>query len=321
MKTELLQSVAWLRFQEAAGKQTLPCSGEGFSAHGIVHTLPFIGQYLYIPRGPQVGIENQESEIKRGMQKLLEEAKKRGMKWVRIDPETEEILQEIKKSVPCKVVHAAHDMQPREIFKVALSLSEAELLAQMKSKTRYNIRLAEKRGVQVFETREQKYRAAFLDLITATSGRKGITAHSRDYYEHFFAAFPEGMCRLFVAEYQGEVLVANLVLFYGDTVTYLHGGSSDQHRDVMAPYLLQWEQIKVAKKEGYHWYDFGGIKTTEANSSWSGITKFKTGFAPGATPTTFPGSYDLILESRAYFVYVFLSKVYGLLVKVRKLFV
>lgn len=308
MHTEFLQSVEWLRLQEATGKKALPYEVEGFVANGIVHSLPLVGQYLYVPRGPRGEISNFQFLIS----KLTEEAKKRSCRWIRIEPETEEMIEAIKQVVPYKVARAPHDMQPREVFKIDISKTEEELLAGMKSKTRYNIRLAEKRGVRVFETRDGKYIEAFLGLITATSGRKGITSHSRSYYEAFFSVLPQEMCRLFVAEYEGKVIAANIIIFYGDTVTYLHGGTADEHRDVMAPYLLQWEQIKTAKKEGYHFYDFGGIKSEDEGSSWRGITTFKRGFAPETTPTVYVGAHDIILDTTKYLLYDTLRPLQGL---------
>jgi len=94
----------------------------------------------------------------------------------------------------------------------------------MKPKTRYNIRLAEKRGVRVFATRDAKYQQAFLDLIEATAERKEIVPHPRSYYEHFFTAFPEAVCQLFIAEYEGSVIAANLLIIFGGRAIYLHGG-------------------------------------------------------------------------------------------------
>lgn len=299
MNTEFLQSEEWLALQAATGKETVSLSEEGCFMNGIVHTLPLVGSYLYVPRGPRGEISHFQSLVS----KLMEEAKKRKCRWIRIEPENEEILEVIKKTTSAKAVPAPHDVQPREIFKIALGQSEEELLSSMKSKTRYNIRLAEKRGVRVFESRAEEHREAFLKLIIATTDRKGIVAHSRSYYEKFLTVLPETMCRLFVAEYQGIIIAANLVMFYGDTVTYLHGGTADIHRDVMAPYLLQWEQMKVAKREGFQCYDFGGIRTGEATHSWSGITKFKLGFSPTTAPVRFPGTYDIVLDSRWYLLY------------------
>ena len=325
MNREFLQSQEWLRFQEATRKQIVPCEEDGFVANGIIHALPLVGKYLYVPRGPVfANTKLQMPNVKTGIETLVGLASKKKANWIRIEPETEEMLEEIKKSVLYKIVRAPHDMQPREIFKIDISPSEEELLAQMKPKTRYNIRLAEKRGVKVFETREQKYIDTFLDLVTATSGRKGITSHARSHYEKFFSALPADVCRLFVAEYEGTVIVANIVIFYGDTTIYLHGGSSDAHRDVMAPYLLQWEQVKKAKSEGFRYYDFGGVKTNDqrltidGKNSWSGITKFKTGFSPKTVPITYPGSYDIVLDSRAYLLYGLLSKLTSFVVLVKK---
>lgn len=325
MQREFLQSCEWLQLQEATGKSIVLFEEGGFVANGIVHTLPVVGRYLYVPRGPIV--ENAKlhiSNVKKSMSALITLAKEKNVKWVRIEPETEAMLEEIKKTVDTlrqaqggnlRVTKAPHDMQPREIFKIDIIQTEEELLARMKPKTRYNIRLAEKRGVKVFETREEKYIMAFLDLITATSGRKGITSHARGYYQQFFQTLPENMCRLFVAEYEGVVVAANMVLIFGDTATYLHGGTADVHRDVMAPYLLQWEQIQKARALGCTQYDFGGVHTEDNSpstsqrtarsqeTSWEGITRFKKGFAPGTASTIFPGSYDIILDATAYSLY------------------
>ncbi|MFZ2299778.1 MAG: peptidoglycan bridge formation glycyltransferase FemA/FemB family protein [Candidatus Moraniibacteriota bacterium] len=310
-ETAFLQSEHWLVFQEAVGKDTVRFSGDGFSANGIIHELPIVGAYLYVPRGPIISqqlTENKKRFVGK-IQALAGLAKEKRAKWVRIEPETEELLERIRQAVPYKVVKAPHDTQPREVFVVDISRSEEELLAAMKPKTRYNIRLAEKKGVRVFETREGKYEQAFLDLMRRTADRKEITPHPRGYYETFLTAFPESVCQLFVAEYDGQVLAANLLMVSGTTATYLHGGSSGEHRETMAPYLLQWEQMRYAKAHECLRYDFGGIRTTaessklQAPSSWDGITRFKVGFSPETQPMVFPGAYDIILDAKAYFLY------------------
>jgi peptidoglycan pentaglycine glycine transferase (the first glycine) len=319
--TEFLQSENWLAFQEATGKEVVRFSGDEFSAKGIIHQLSLVGRYLYVPRGPIVSITNDEflfvqltERIANEMQILIKKAEEKRLGWIRIEPKTEEILASIKKATNKEIVKSPHNMQPQEVFVVDLSLSEEELLSAMKPKTRYNIRLAEKRGVKVFMSREKKYQKIFLDLITQTADRKEITPHPRAYYEKMLDTLPEEMCRLFIAEYEGEILAANLLIIFGTIATYLHGGSSDKHRDVMAPYLLQWEQMKFAKTRGCALYDFGGIKTQmngelrianneKEKNNWNGITRFKMGFSPQTAPTIFPGAYDIILNSRAYFLY------------------
>ena len=152
-------------------------------------------------------------------------------------------------------------MQPREILILDISKSEEELLAGMKQKTRYNIKLAEKRDVKVLASREKKYIDEFCRLVKITAERDKITPHPENYYRKMFETIPPEILKLYIAEYEGKIIAANLVLFFGKTATYMHGASDNEHRNVMAPYLLQWQTILDAKKSGCNRYDLGGIKT------------------------------------------------------------
>lgn len=320
-----LQSDMWRKFQEAVGHQTLRLAGEGFRGNGIVHELPLAGKYVYFPRGPILRIENQEFRIENLATEITKATKEKNAKWIRIEPGSEEELAEYKKIFEKKLVKAPHDVQPREVLVMDIAPEEDTLIQKMKSKTRYNIRLAEKKGVRVFATREKKYQEAFLDLMKLTAARKEITPHPQSHYAHFFSTLPPENLFLFVAEYQEKVLAANLLVLSGDMATYLHGGSSDEHRDLMAPYLLQWEQIRFAKQKGCVQYDMGGVKTQpfltsniSSPTSWMGITRFKQGFAPNTAPTVFPGTYDIVLDKWAYFLYNQLSRLRGFVVKFQR---
>jgi len=205
-------------------------------------------------------------------------------------------------------------MQPREILVMDISKSEEDLLAQMKQKTRYNIKLAEKKGVKISVISEQgtvnnKYLGEFLRLVEITAKRDKITSHPESYYRKMFEIIPGDILKLYVAEYEGKIIAANLVLFFGRTATYMHGASDNEHRNLMAPYLLQWQQIVDAKKTGCGRYDFGGLKTGTDDNSWQGITKFKQGFAPETKTTKFPGCYDIILKPAKYNLYRALQKI------------
>jgi len=246
---------------------------------------------------------------------LLAKAEELNVGWIRIEPETEKALADIRDSMKGKgVVKAPHDMQPRETFRVGLKRSEEELLAAMKSKTRYNIRIAEKRGVRVVATTEPKYRDAFIRLVTGTADRKGIVPHPKGYYEAMCETLLGENGEIFAAEKNGEIIAANLVVFYGDTATYLHGGSDDRFRADMAPFLLQWEAMRGAKRRGLSWYDFGGVSTREfadGSGKWLGITRFKFGFSPATGATVFPGAYDIVLSSARYFLYTVMQRARG----------
>jgi lipid II:glycine glycyltransferase (peptidoglycan interpeptide bridge formation enzyme) len=257
-------------------------------------------------------------KIKKFINDLVELAKNNNAEWIRIEPNSEKELDLIKENLPMglKIKKSAVDMQPREILVMDISGSEEENLAGMKQKTRYNIRLAEKKGVHVSHNTQHITHNIneFLKLVKITAKRDGITAHPENYYRKMFETIPNEVLKLYVAEYEGKTIAANLVLFFGKTATYMHGASDNEHRNVMAPYLLQWQQILDAKKKGCERYDFGGVKISHnmehvTHNNWAGITKFKTGFAPDAKPIEFSGCYDIILNPVRYMLYRLLRKI------------
>lgn len=337
-----LQSDIWRKFQEAVGHKTFSIKEDDFSASIIEHQLPIVGKYFYIPRGPiipvKAKVQSEELDFGSGvgMTNIINLTKKENAGWIRIDPENEEALEIIKKNVDCKISQAPHDMQPREIFVMDISRAEEEILSGMKSKTRYNIKLSQKRGVMVDIMSNDKfpmtnnppvggqnpndknikyYIDKFIELVKVTAKRKGISFHLEEYYRKMIETIPEDNLRLYVAKYDNKIIAANLVLFYGDTVTYLHGATDDEYRNVMAPYLLQWQAIRDAKKSGYAKYDFGGVRTQDIKhetcnkSGWGGITKFKLGFSVKTEPIIFPGSYDIIVERKRYYLYRIIQKI------------
>ncbi len=130
--------------------------------------------------------------------------------------------------------------------------------------------------------------------------------------------------KLYLAEYDNKIIAANIVLHFGDLAVYLHGASSSEYRNIMAPYLLQWRQIMDAKKIGCEKYDFWGVSSgTECprrghSVSWGGITKFKKGF--GGFEKNYIGAYDLIFNSIEYTIYRFMKSIKSKIHKVKSLF-
>jgi peptidoglycan pentaglycine glycine transferase (the first glycine) len=290
-----LQSWEWRKFQESVGRKAYNVTGENFYANILEHTLPLAGKYFYVPRGPVTTRNTQHAT--RNIRELFDLAKKEDVGWVRIEPNDLHALDLIRSN--WRVVKAPHDMQPKELFIIDITKPEEELLTEMKSKTRYNIRLAEKKGVKISNDKNSKYISEFLRLVKVTAERDAITPHPESYYRKMIEAIPGDVLRLYVAEYQDKIIAANLVVFYGDTCTYLHGASDNDHRDVMAPYLLQWQQMRDAKEAGCTKYDLGGINT----KTGEGITRFKLGFSPVTEPTKFLGSYDIIISAKRYLAY------------------
>ncbi len=319
-----LQSNEWLHFQELLGHRIFHFEADDCFANIIEYTLPPIGKYWYIPRGPviinqQLTNNNHQTAINRQqttsnhkpseafLHSIVVKAKQEGVGWIRIEPAKESDLSVWEQFPEVSIKKAAHDTQPREILVMPIDGTQEEVLARMKSKTRYNIRLAEKKGVRVFTSHEQEHIDTFCDLVAITAKRDGIVPHPREHYRKMLQAIPDAMLKLYLAEYEGTIVAANLVVFFGTYATYLHGASGNIHREVMAPYLLQWRQIQDAKKNGCEQYDFGGVKTKDAKNTWGGITRFKQGFAPAQDATHFPGSYDVVLASNRYRAYIALQ--------------
>lgn len=280
-RAQFLQSWAWGEFQRSVGRQV---KRYGYFenekmlgvANVLIHRLPLGHSYWYVPRGPVGGKMKDEYEklrIEEAISKVVEQARKAGAMFARIElPYTTGDVGEIENARHVK------STQPQDTLYLDLSKSEAELLAQMHEKTRYNIRLAQKKGVLIRKGMKDDL-AHFWRINQETTTRDEFTSHGRPYYVQMFSQLPANMIHLYLAEYEGQVIAANLAIHYGDTATYLHGASSNVSRNVMAPHLLQWQQIQDAQRAGLRWYDFWGVAPSDDSSHpWAGITRFKKGF-------------------------------------------
>jgi lipid II:glycine glycyltransferase (peptidoglycan interpeptide bridge formation enzyme) len=182
---------------------------------------------------------------------------------------------------------------------VGLEGSEQELLVSMKPKHRYNLNLAQKKGVVVRQATQHDFLEIWkIQLETAARGKFHL--HPQNYYWQLWQTLHPNHIKVFVAEYQGKIVACSYVSLFNNTAAYLHGGSSDKFKPLMAPYLLHWESMRTVKDLGYFNYDFGGI-TSDPNHPWAGITRFKRGF--GGFEVRYPGTFDKILSPLWYNVY------------------
>lgn len=164
---------------------------------------------------------------------------------------------------------------PEHSLIVDLSVSEEKILKQMKQKGRYNIKIAEREGVKVQESKDVD---AFYELFTETTGRDGFSGHPKEYYRDMLKSLGEN-AKLFLAKYKGKAVAAAIITYYQGVATYYFGASSAEYRNVMAPYLLHWEIMRDAKKRGCKDYDFFGVAPEGDNEHpWAGVTKFKEKF-------------------------------------------
>jgi len=184
------------------------------------------------------------------------------------------------------VRESPHNIQPPRTIVIDITGSEDDLLARMKQKTRYNVRLAEKKGVTV---RAWDDLDGFHQMMQVTGGRDDFGVHSLDYYRRAYQLFhPTGMAELLVAEYEGQPLAALMVFARGRRAWYVYGASNDQERNRMPTYLLQWEAIRWAKVRGCEEYDLWGVPDEDEakleaqfesrhDGLW-GVYRFKRGF-------------------------------------------
>jgi lipid II:glycine glycyltransferase (peptidoglycan interpeptide bridge formation enzyme) len=169
------------------------------------------------------------------------------------------------------------EITPRHTLIIDLSKSEDEILKDMHQKGRYNIRLAEKKGLTI---KEEKTSNNFYKILEATGKRDGFYINPQKHYEAFLNVLgKKNKAKLFMAYLNDEPIAGILNTYIGNTATYFYGASSNKHRNLMAPYLLQWHAIKEAKKRGFKYYDFLGIADPQKpKDPLKGVTQFKTKF-------------------------------------------
>ncbi|HCC21849.1 TPA: hypothetical protein DEP86_00425 [Candidatus Uhrbacteria bacterium] len=296
-----LQSWEWGEFQEAVGRRVfryridLPGdNGQSVARFTAIYdSFPFGRRYSYIPMGPIVSIDgDRRNKFGVAVSAIRESITREGLVLARLEPPAGFNREDLSRDDLLQLgLVPARARSPQHTSVVDLIKSSDELLADMKQKTRYNIRLAEKREVNVRQADPSDLRAftkdidRFQQLLAETAGRDRFHTHESDYYRRMLQVLApkdghDLSVRLMLADFEGQTLAAAVLAQFGDTMTYLHGASSSQYREVMAPYLLHWQAMLWAKEVGLSRYDFWGVapEDSAADHSWSGLTRFKLGF-------------------------------------------
>ena len=210
-----------------------------------------------------------------------------------------------------RIEKTATDIQPPDTVLLSLLESEKKNLSEKKSKWRYNIRLAAKKGVEVksYSAKDAGFPSAFEEffkLFMQTSERDGVQFHQKNYYLDLLNSSAETpnapVVRLYLAKHEADVLAGIITLFCKKEAVYLYGASGNIKRNFMPAYLLQWNAICDAKKFGCPVYDFYGCPPEEnKNHPMHGLFLFKTGF--GGKLIHRPGSFDVVLKKNWYAFY------------------
>jgi lipid II:glycine glycyltransferase (peptidoglycan interpeptide bridge formation enzyme) len=254
---------------------------------------------LYAPRGPVIDIGQAEwcRHLFMGAQKV---ARNERAIFIKIDPDIKKAqggFTEILRNNGFRRNETGMNfegVQPNFVFRLNVAEAEETLLAAMHSKWRYNIRLADKKGVTVRIAQDKGALPGFYSLLKETAARDKFLVREYAYFEWIWDYMVEqGFAKIFLAEYQEKIIAAALVMITGGKAWYLYGASSNDYRNVMPNYLIQWEMIRWAKGQGCHIYDFRGVSgdLDESNPLY-GLYKFKKGF--NGELTEFVGEWDLV---------------------------
>ncbi len=316
----VLQSWAWGEFKSRQGwrasRLLFQEGGQTLAAASVLQRkLPLLPvSILYVPKGP--ALDWTDAGLADGILAELEGlARRRRALFVKIDPDLyyPEDAPAFSPRPACAPAIARllaargwrfsdEQIQFRNTLLLDLGLSEEEMLADMKSKTRYNVRLATRRGVAIRRGTAADL-ALFYQLYAETSRRQGFVIRPPDYYRDAWGSFLEaGSAQLLLAEVEGETVAGLLLFVFGPTAWYMYGASSERHRERMPSYLLQWEAIRRARAAGCTLYDLWGAPDhlDESDPMW-GVTRFKLGL--GGRLARGLGAWDYPASRGAYRLY------------------
>lgn len=302
-QTHILQTAQWGALKAAFGWEPYYLVHGNSGALILVKNVFSRIKLAYIPKGP---LGNDWAALH---DELDEFCRKEHVAFLKVEPDRwEGESANLTNELP-GYKSGGRTVQPCRTIVLSLSGSEDEWLERMKQKTRYNIRLAEKKDIQIVESDRVD---VFNDLMRATGERDAFGIHEGAYYQRAYDLFkPDESCALLLAMYADEPLAGLMVFRQGARSWYLYGGSNEKERNRMPTYLLQWEAMRWAKKHGCKEYDLWGVPDmpeeilerdfTSRNDGLWGVYRFKRGF--GGEVKRSVGAWDKIYNKPLYLAY------------------
>lgn len=315
----LWQSDLWARVQGYHGEDEPPrlcllVEDDDILLGAICYkrTLPKNLHWVYMSRGP-LWSEQTTYEIFHRFVTSVSTVFSGTCVWVRFDPPVEKGEEPFQLK---KYYRRAHkEFHPRSTIYLDIDLDESSLLEQMKPKGRYNIRLSQRKGVEaiILSHRGGGWQCVggkealmmedpleiYYHLSKETTARDGFHGAEKGYYQHVMEVLGEN-AYIVLAQYNGEWISGAICILYGDKAYYYYGASSNSYRNVMAPYLVQWEAMGYAKQKGAHTYDLLGVASKELGDKdplW-GVTGFKEKF--GGIHYTTIGTWEYVSNTWWY---------------------
>ena len=311
------QSLEWGKVKTAWTKEVVLAEDEDGKIIGsicvLIRKVPIFGNMMYSSRGPVCDIHD-----KKVLEQLTECVKELAKKYkafvFRMEPdikkddnEFRKIVEEIGYKVKDDAKDFKDEIQPRFVFRLDIKdKTEDEILAGFHQKTRYNIRLATKKGVVVKEGSREDLKD-FHKIMVETGSRDGFIIRPLEYFEKMYDELAPKHMKLLMAYYEDKPISGIIPIMYGNKTWYLYGASSNSHRNLMPNYLLQWEMIKQAIANKHDMYDFRGVSgVVDESHPQYGLYRFKKGF--GAEFTEFICEVYLPFKPLVYKMYKFAEK-------------
>ncbi|MDQ6747652.1 MAG: peptidoglycan bridge formation glycyltransferase FemA/FemB family protein, partial [Candidatus Dormibacteraeota bacterium] len=288
----LLQSWRWGALQSRFGwtveRRQLDLGGQDVPLSLLCTAALVPGRrWGYVPRGPAVNGDRAPAAI----EAIAAWARELGLAFVRVEPELEEGWRPPAGWLPATAT------QPEHTSIIDIARPDEELMASFKSKTRYNIRLAQRKGVEVAAGEEI---ATFARLAAETSARHRIQLAPEKYYRELHRLMsPDGMSRLYIATHQGIPLAGIMVVRFAGRATYLFGASTRQGREKMPAYLLHWQAMRDLRDAGDREYDLWGVPPDDRpGHPWAGLWQFKSGWQ--GRLVSYAGAFDLPVSAAGW---------------------
>lgn len=301
-----LQTYEWGQFREKTGVRVIRRGqvekNKISNPYQItVHQTPGFPYLIgYFPKG-ELPSEEMISDLK-------QTGGEKGLSFIQLEPN---VITHGSLKLNSKLKSSFHPLFTRYTFMIDLTKSEDELLGQMKQKTRYNVRLSEKKGVKFEIDNSDKAFKEYLKLTSETTQRQKFYAHDEDYHKKMWGTLhatekdefdPNKLqAHLLTAKYKNKILATWILFTFKQTLYYPYGASSDEDRDVMASTGIAWAAMKYGKSLNLKTFDMWGaanVPDPKPDDPYYGFHHFKEGF--GATLTEFVGSYDLVINPINY---------------------
>ena len=313
------QSLEWSKVKESWNNEIIIAEDKKGNIIGsisvLIRKIPIFGNMMYSSRGPVCDIHDKEvlKQLTNGLKEL---AKQQHAFVLKIEPdiksedkEFRNIAEELGFKIKDDAKNFADEIQPRYVFRLDIKgKTEEEVFENFHSKTRYNIRLASKKGVKIREGTKDDLKA-FHKIMVETGKRDGFIIRPLSYFEKMYEQLAPKHMKLLMAYYNEEPIAGIIPIMYGKKTWYLYGASSNVHRNLMPNYLLQWEAIKKAIADGNDMYDFRGVcGIVDESHPQYGLYRFKKGF--GAEFTEFIGELYIPFKPVTYKIYQLTEKIY-----------